>query len=71
MDPTQLSAEETATLIDYVRRKYAEERSPLSRELRPVQEAIGKLRGKPEPLPPTKPHVPSLYVQRQEAAVRL
>ena len=44
-DPaTALSAEETAALIEYARQKYAEERWPPSPALRPVREAIEKLR---------------------------
>jgi len=61
----ELPAQETATLIDYARRKYAEERYPLSPELRPVREAIEKLRPKPAPLPtaPARPYVPSTVMQ--------
>ena len=54
MPQTELSPEETAVLIDYARRKYAEERWPLAPDLRAVREAIEKLRGEPEVLPPSK-----------------
>jgi hypothetical protein len=44
--------DESATpLIDYARRKYAEERWPLAPELRAVREAIEKLRATPVPAP--------------------
>jgi len=46
-----LTDEETATLIDYARRKFAVERWPLSPTLRPVREIMQKLDPKPEPQP--------------------
>ena len=48
-DDTQagLSEEETRTLIDYARRKFAEERWPMSLALRPVREIMEKLYPKP------------------------
>ena len=66
MEDIELSAEQIALLIDYARRKYAEERYPLSPELRPVREAIQKLRPKPPPLPPApaRPYVPSTVMQK-------
>jgi hypothetical protein len=66
MSDLVLSPDETATLIDYARRKYAEERYPLSPELRPVREAIEKLRPRPAPLPPApaRPYVPSTVMQK-------
>jgi hypothetical protein len=62
----ELSDDETRCLLDYVKRKFAEERWPLSLDLRPVREALAKLDPKPklEPPPPPKPHVPSLAAQR-------
>jgi hypothetical protein len=63
-----LSPDDTQALIDYARRKYAEERWPLSPELRPIREVLEKLdpRPKPEPFPPKKPYVPSLLMQRKK-----
>ena len=62
-----LSPEETATMIDYARRKYAEERWPLAPELRPVREIVEKLRGKSR-VPPIeiRPHEPNLHLLRQK-----
>ena len=56
---TVLSPEETAILIDYARQKYAEERWPLSEQLREVRAALMRLRPKVPPLPPApaRPHV--------------
>jgi hypothetical protein len=51
MTEPALSDEETHTLIDYARRKFAEERWPLSPALRPVREIMDKLDPKPEPQP--------------------
>lgn len=67
MNEIALSAEETAILIAYARRKYAEERWPLSEALRPVREVLGKLDPKPVPLPapPARPYVPSSVVQKK------
>jgi hypothetical protein len=67
MDETALSTEDIAALIDYARRKYAEERFPLSPELREVRLAIEKLRPKPAPLPPApaRPHVLPSYMQKK------
>jgi len=63
----ELSPEETALLVDYARRKYAEERWPLAPELRPVREIVEKLRGKPR-VPPMeiRPHEPSLHLLKQK-----
>lgn len=68
MSDLALSPQETATLIDYARRKYAEERYPLSPELREVRLAIEKLRPKPTPMPaaPARPYVPSTVMQKQK-----
>jgi hypothetical protein len=51
MTEPALSEEETRTLIDYARWKFAEERWPLSPALRPVREIMEKLNPKPEPQP--------------------
>jgi hypothetical protein len=51
MTEPELSDEETRALIDYVRRKFAEERWPLSPALRPVREIMEKLNPRPEPQP--------------------
>jgi hypothetical protein len=62
MNDPDLSPAEIKTLLDYAKRKYAEERWPLSPELRPVREALAKLDTKPTPEPqpaPSKPYVPS------------
>jgi hypothetical protein len=55
MSEIDLSPEETATLIDYARQKYAEERYPRAAELREVGAVLMKLRPGPAPLPPA-PH---------------
>jgi hypothetical protein len=51
MTEPELADEETRTLIDYARRKFAQERWPLSTALRPVREIMEKLDPKPEPQP--------------------
>jgi hypothetical protein len=64
MSDPALSADETAALIDYARRKYAEERWPLAPELHAVREAIEKLRAAPLPTP--KPAgEPSLLLRKK------
>jgi hypothetical protein len=66
MPQTELSPEETAILIDYARRKYAEKRWPLAPELRSVRDAIEKLRGKRElPVAPAKPYEPSTVLRKK------
>jgi hypothetical protein len=62
-----LSPEETALMIDYARRKYADERWPLAPELRPVREIVEKLRGEAR-VPPMqiRPHEPSLHLLKQK-----
>jgi hypothetical protein len=55
MSERELSDEETRTLIDYARRKFAEERWPLSPALRPVREIMEKLDPKPVPVPAPLP----------------
>jgi hypothetical protein len=49
------------TLLAYARRKYAEERWPLSPELRPVREALAKLdaNSASAPQPTPKSHAPA------------
>jgi hypothetical protein len=51
MNEPALSAEDTRTLIDYARRKFAEERWPMSPALRPMRAVMEKLDPKPEPQP--------------------
>ena len=51
MSAPDLTDEETRTLIDYARRKFAEERWPMSPSLRPVREIMDKFDPKPEPQP--------------------
>jgi hypothetical protein len=62
-----LIEDEIAVLIDYARRKYAEERYPLAPALRPVREALAKLNPQPapEPLPPAKPYVPAAIEKKK------
>jgi hypothetical protein len=59
MSEPELSHEETRTLIDYARRKFAEERWLMSSALRPVREIVQKLdpKPKPPPLPTTQARV--------------
>ena len=61
-----LSDEEIHGLIDYARDKFAAEQYPIAL-LRPIREALAKAhpKPKPEPLPPRKPYVPSLLLQRR------
>jgi hypothetical protein len=51
MTEHMLSDEETRPLIDYARRKFAEERWPVSLALRPVRAIMKKLDPKPKPPP--------------------
>jgi hypothetical protein len=64
--PLDLTDDEIQALIDYARRKFAEERWPLSPELRPIREVLEKLdpKPKPAPFPPRKPHVPSMVLHK-------
>jgi hypothetical protein len=55
MTEPELSEDETRTLIDYARRKFAAERWPLSPSLRPVRAIMEKLDPKPEPAPLSEP----------------
>jgi hypothetical protein len=66
--PPDLTEDETRTLIDYARRKFAEERWPMSPGLRPIRAIMEKLDPKPEPqpLPAPKPRVePSWRMARK------
>jgi hypothetical protein len=68
MNEPELSDEETRTLIDYARGKFAEERWPMSPALRPVRAIMEKLDPKPElqPLPaPGKRVEPSWRMARK------
>jgi hypothetical protein len=68
MAEPELSDEETRTLIDYARRKFAEERWPVSPKLRAVRAIMEKLDPKPEPTPmpePTKRVEPSWRMARK------
>jgi len=62
-----LTDDEIHGLIAYARRKFAAEPYPFAPALRPIREALAKLdpKPKPEPLPPRKPYVPSLVLQRK------
>jgi hypothetical protein len=63
---TDLSPDEIATLIDYARRKYAEERWPLSPDLVQIRAIIQKLRGQGAPAPePKKPYVRATILQKK------
>ena len=68
MTASALSDDDTQALIAYARQKFAEERYPLAPTLKPARDALAKLDPKPEPvpLPPAKPHVPSLAAQRRK-----
>ena len=69
MPESEISPQETAILIDYGRRKYAEDRWPLAPEPRSVREAIEKLRGKPELPPGTRQAVRGKHGLAEEAPV--
>jgi len=62
----ELSPEDIQALIEYARRKFLEERWPLSPELRSIRAALGKMEPKPEPLPAPKPYVPSTLAMRKK-----
>jgi hypothetical protein len=47
-----LTDRDIQVLVDYARRKFAEERYPLDPELRPICETIAKLDEQPQPTPP-------------------
>jgi hypothetical protein len=60
--------EEIHGLIVYARGKFATEPYPFAPALRPIRETLAKLDTKPTPapLPPGKPYVPSLVLQRRK-----
>jgi hypothetical protein len=66
------SPDDIQTLLTYAKRKYAEEQWPDSLALLPVREALERVfpRKEPKPLPPHKPHIPSLAEQRRKARKR-
>ena len=59
--------EKTSLVRLYARGKFAAEPYPFALALRPIREALAKLDPKPTPtpLPPRKPYVPSLVLQRK------
>ena len=59
--------DEIARLIGDAREKFDDERYPFAPALRPIRDALAKLDppAEPEPLPPRKPYVPSLVLQRK------
>jgi hypothetical protein len=65
--PPNLSDDEIHGLMAYARDKFGDEPYPFAPALRPIREALAKLdpKPKPEPLPPGKPYVPSLVLQRK------
>ena len=67
-----LTDDEIHGLIGYAREKCAAERYPFAPALRPIRETLAKLdpQPKPEPLPPRKPYVPSLLLQRKSNSQR-
>jgi hypothetical protein len=65
---------EIAAIVDYARRKYAEERWPLSPAMRPLREALAKLDPQPA-VPVTRYPAPiqgerSHYLRRQKPPAR-
>ena len=62
-----LTEDEIAGLIGYAREKLAAERYPFAPALRPIREVLAKLdpTPAPEPLPPRKPFVRCLVLQRK------
>jgi hypothetical protein len=64
--PTDLTPDEITTLIDYARRKFGEERWPLSPELRPIRLLLEQLALSTERMPPPKPTgEPSLALRKK------
>lgn len=70
MTEPAFSDEETRTFFDYARRKFAEERWPMSPALRSVREALGKIEPKPEPAPPPVRWVNNMIGQRKRRGRR-
>lgn len=67
MDHHELSDDETRSLIDYARRKYAEERYPLAPALRPIRELLAMLDTTRERMPaPKPPGEPSLALRKKK-----
>jgi hypothetical protein len=66
MSEPALSDEETRTLIDYARRKFAEERWPLSPALRPVRAIMERLDPKPEPIVAPAKRVEPSWIPRRK-----
>ena len=64
---SELSPVETQALIEYAKRKYAEERWPLAIELQPIRDVLAKLDRKPEATPAAiaRPYVPSTLAKRK------
>ena len=62
-----LTDDEAKTLIAYVRKKYGEERYPLSIELRPLREVLDKIDPpkKRAPSPPPKIYAPPRATAKQ------
>jgi hypothetical protein len=62
-----LTDDEIHGLIAYARGKFASEPYPFGPALRPIREALAKVnpQPKPEPLPPQKPYVPRVVLQRK------
>ena len=62
-----LTNDDIEHLISYARGKFEEERYPFAPALKPVREVLAKLDPEPSlaPLPPKRPYVPSLVLQRR------
>lgn len=67
-----LTDDEIRHLVSYARGKFDGERYPFAPALKPVREVLAKAdpQPKPEPLPPRKPYVPSLLMQRKKGRRR-
>jgi hypothetical protein len=64
---SELNDEEVQRLIDYARRKFAEERYPLAPALRPIRRLMERLGSNPQPMPPPKPPgEPSLALRKKK-----
>ena len=65
MPLSDLSEDEGKILIDYARKKFADERWPYSQQIRPVRDVLDKLKAKP-PLPaPPKVYAPPRATAKQ------